>query len=173
VIAENRLIVAVHKDAPWRTVEQVAMADVRIAAGTPSVPVGVLTGAAMALLDPTVAELLRSKVVTQDLSVRVVLSRVEVGEADAGFVYHTDLAMARGLRAIQLPDELPRNQYIAVLIADGEAGGDDSATEFLDFLIGEEAQDLLRETGFFAPARDDSEPVGAHLRPFTELRSAP
>ena len=173
VIAENRLIVAVREDAPWQTVEQVAAADVRIAVGTPSVPVGDLTDAALALLDPAVAGLLRAKVVTRDPAVRVLLSRVELGEADAAFVYHTDLVTARGLRAIQLPDELPRNEYVAVLVRDGEMNGDDRAAEFLDFLTGEEAQALLREAGFSPPDRGDADPADAASRPSTESRSAP
>jgi len=146
VIAENRLVIAVREDAPWRTVEELAAADVLIAMGTSSVPVGALTQSALDRLDPSVATALRAKVVTLDPGVRFVLSRVELGAADAGFVYDTDLVAAPALRAIELPRETPRNQYVAVLVT----AGDGRAAAVLEFLLGEEAQTLLREAGFLS-----------------------
>ena len=97
VLAENRLVVAVRRDAPWQTVQEVAAAGVRVAVGAPNVPVGALTESALESLDPSVAAWVRERVVTQDATVRVVLSRVELGEAEAAFVYHTDLAAAPGV----------------------------------------------------------------------------
>ncbi len=155
VLAENRLIVAVRDDAPWQTVEEVAAAGVPVAVGAPRVPVGGLTRVVLDLLDPDVAERLRAQIVTEDPNVRVVLSRVELGEVDAAFVYHTDLAGARGLRAIELPPEAPRNEYVAVLVADRDRGG--GAADFLEFLLGEEAQALLFEAGFL-PAGSQAAP---------------
>ncbi len=144
VIAENRLVIAVREDAPWRSVEELAAADVLIAIGAPSVPVGALTQLALDGLEPSVAAALRAKVVTLDPGVRFVLSRVELGATDAGFVYHTDLVAAPSLRAIELPPETPRNRYVAVLVS----AGDGRAADVLEFLLGEEAQTLLREAGF-------------------------
>ncbi len=146
VLAENRLVVAVCEDAPWRTVEELAAAGVRVAVGAPSVPVGALTESALESLDPSVAAWVHEHVVTQDPSVRVVLSRVELGEAEAAFVYHTDLAAAPALRAIALPGT-PSNEYVAVLVpGDGEV--DERAAAFLAFLDSDEARALLLDAGF-------------------------
>ncbi len=146
VIGENRLVIAVRENASWHGVEELAAADVLIAMGAPSVPVGALTESALDALEPAVAAALRAKVVTLDPGVRIVLSRVELGAVDAGYVYHTDLVAAPSLRAIELPPETPRNQYVAVLVS----AGDGRAADLLDFLGDDEAQTLLREAGFLS-----------------------
>ena len=75
---------------------------------------------------------------------RVVLSRLELREADAAFVYHSDVALTRGLRALRLPPTVPPNEYVAVLI-DGARPGSE---EFLAFLLTPDAQNLFRAAGF-------------------------
>lgn len=147
VIAENALVVAVRDDAPWRTVEEVAASGPRVAVAAPDVPAGVLTEIALGMLAPAVAGPLRDGVVTRDPNVRVVLSRVELGEVDAAFVYSTDLTAARGVRAIALPPQLPRNAYIAALVTNGD-GPADAAAGFLAFLGGEEAAKIFAGAGF-------------------------
>ena len=145
-LAENRLVVAVREDAPWQTVGELAAAGVRVVVGAPNVPVGALTESALESLDPSVAAWVREHVVTQDPTVRVVLSRVELGEAEAAFVYHTDLAAAPALRAIALPGA-PNNEYVAVLVP-GDGGVDERAAAFLAFLDSDEARALLVDAGF-------------------------
>lgn len=148
VIGENVLIVAVREDAPWQTVEEVAASKPRVAVGSPDAPVGALTEIALGLLAPPIAGPLRDGIVTQDPNVRVVLSRVEQGEVDAAFVYSTDLATARDVRAIALPPQLPRNQYVAVLVTNGDDGPNAAAAGFVAFLGGEEAGKILAGAGF-------------------------
>ena len=144
VVAANRLVVGVDEDAPWRSVQELAAADVRIAIGAPSVPVGALTVLALAQLDPTVRRGLRSAVVTEDPSVRIVLSRLELGEVDAAFVYESDIEVTRGLRALRLPPTVPLNDYVAVLVEDADA----EAAELLAFLLSPDAQALFQAAGF-------------------------
>lgn len=145
-IAANRLVVAVAERSALRTIEQLAEDGVRIAVGAPGVPVGALTALALEALPARVAAGIRGNVVTEDANVRFALSRVELGEADAAFVYHTDLVAAPGMRAIELPPGLgvPANQYVAGLVS----GGDPRAVELLEFLRGAEARAALAEAGF-------------------------
>lgn len=144
VVTANRLVVAVAEDAPWQTVEELAAADVRIAVGAPSVPVGGLTVIALAQLDAEIRSSLLRDVVTQDPSVRIVLSRLELGEVDAAFVYASDVAVTRGIRALPLPPTVPPNEYVAVLVE----GADAQAEELLAFLLGPDAQGLFEAAGF-------------------------
>lgn len=144
VVTSNRLVAAVREDAPWRSVEALAAPGVRLAAGAPSVPAGALAAAAMALLDPEVARGLRANVVTEDPSVRVVLSRLELGEVDAAFVYRSDAEAAPGVRALALPAAAPSAEYVAVLIE----GAHPRAEALLAFLLAPEAQNLFRAAGF-------------------------
>ncbi len=155
VLVENRLVVAVEQDSALREVGDLALAGVRIAVGAPRVPVGELTETALTLLerdDPELARALRRNVVTEDPNVRVTLSRVELGEADAAFVYHTDVAVVPGLRAIELPDEVPRNEYVLTLIVRDDPQALERAARFFDFLLGAEAGAIFAEAGFTALA---------------------
>lgn len=155
VIARNRLVLAVREDAPWQDPAAVAAAGARLAAGAPGVPVRDLTDRALALLDAEVARRLRDGIVTEDPSVRVVLSRVELGEADAAFVYETDLAAARGLRSIALPREVPANEYVAVLLTGASA----RAAEFQRFLDSDEVRAVLSDAGFITEAPAPAQPA--------------
>lgn len=144
VVTANRLVIAVRAGSPWYAVGDLAAGDARIAIGAPSVPVGRLTVIALSQLDPTVARALLAGVVTEDPSVRVVLSRLELGEVDAAFVYHSDVALTPGLRALALPPTVPPNEYVAVLLEGAKPG----AGEFMAFLLTPEAQNLFRAAGF-------------------------
>ena len=144
VVAANRLVVAVAEDSPWRSLAGLAASDARIAAGAPAAPVGALAREALALLPPELARGLRSRIATEDPSVRIVLSRLELGEADAAFVYHSDAALAPGLRALALPPGTPPNEYVAVLLGDA----DPAAAALFGYLLGPEAQAIFRAAGF-------------------------
>ena len=144
VVTANRLVIAVREDAPWYSVTDLAAAGPRVAVGVPSAPVGRLTEIALAHLDPAVSRALRAGVVSEDPSVRVVLSRLELGEADAAFVYHSDVALTGGLRALRLPPTVPPNEYVAVLVDGAKPGSE----EFLAFLLTPDAQNLFRAAGF-------------------------
>ena len=147
VVTANVLVVAVPNDGPWLSLRDLALADVRIAAGAPSVPVGALTEIALELVqlqDPETAAALRSKIATQDPNVRIVLSRLELGEADAAFVYASDVEATEGLRLIALPLRTPPNEYVAVLIEDA----DPAAENLLAWLLAPQAQAIFQLYGF-------------------------
>ena len=150
--AANALAVVVREGSPIASVEALAEPGRRVAVGAPDVPVGALTRSALALLDAELAARIRANIVTEDPSVRLVLSRVETGEADAAFVYETDARRGsardgEALRALHLPAGLPANEYVAVVLAG--AGAD--AKAFADFLASEGVWRLLEAAGFRAP----------------------
>lgn len=149
VLMENRLVVAVAADSPIATIEGLAEPGLRIAVGAPDVPVGALTISVLELLaarDAATALGVRANIVTEDPNVRVVLSRVELGEADAAFVYATDVLAAEDVRAIELPAGAPRTEYVAVLLE----GGSVEAASLFDYLLGDDAAEVLRAAGFEA-----------------------
>lgn len=150
--AQNRIALVVPEGSPAASVEELAEPGRRLAAGAPEVPVGALTRDVLALLERGVARGLRTNVVTEDPSVRVVLSRVESGEADGAFVYETDARRGRApdggkLRALPLPVAPPVSEYVAVALA----GSGPDARAFVDFLGSGEARRLLEASGFLAP----------------------
>ncbi len=90
-------------------------------------------------------------VVSEEESVRRVLSKVELGEADAGFVYSTD-ALAAGDAVLRLPLEETgmRNGYLIAITTN--AAEPELALRFRAFLNGEIAQSILVAAGFGMPS---------------------
>ena len=75
---------------------------------------------------------------------------MQLGEADAGIVYLTDVLAADGLEGVDLAaDEQVEATYPASVLA--EASNPDAAAAFLAFLTGAEAQSILDDFGFGLP----------------------
>ena len=117
-----------------------------IAIGDPNgVPAGVY---AKAYLDSIgLWESVADKIVpTRDVS--AVLAAVEAGNADAGFVYRTDVLLSAGVHlAFEIPlDEGPNIRYSAAVIT--EAPSLIAARHFLEYLQSPNAQSIFEQAGF-------------------------
>ena len=81
-----------------------------------------------------------------------VTTKVTTGNADAGFIYTTDLAAAKkdgkNLGSVDLPD-VPRNEYPAALTTKGSSS--DAAKKFNEWLSSDEAQKILAKYDFESP----------------------
>jgi molybdate transport system substrate-binding protein len=89
-------------------------------------------------------------VVSNETNVLQVVTRVALGEADAGIVYETDVTpdVAEDVELIPIPDEL--NVVAEYPVAVLEAGDGDLAREFVDFVLSPEGQQVLADWGFRA-----------------------
>jgi molybdate transport system substrate-binding protein len=90
-------------------------------------------------------------VVSNEDNVEGVLTKVRLGEADAGFVYITDATAAgAAVKVVKLPDaaQAVATYPAAVVTASGHPGVSQS---FVDFLLSSPAQALLRGAGFGPP----------------------
>ena len=150
VLVLIRPIIAPPKDAP----DLASPADLvrpefkRIAIGKPAtVPAGRYTQ--QALVAAGVWESLQAKLVPSD-SVRQVLDYVSRGEAEAGFVYRTDAAlMATKVRVVGTVGGHVPIRYPAVVVSASPLKA--LAGDFVAFLSGPVAQDILARRGFSAP----------------------
>lgn len=120
----------------------------RIAVGNPaSVPVGRYTRDALEARQLWI-ELGARLVLAQN--VRQALDYVARGEADAGFVYATDAAIAKGQVkvALQVPLARPVTYPIALVAASTHQ---DEARRFIAYVLAPEAQAVLAKYGFARP----------------------
>lgn len=81
-------------------------------------------------------------------NVKGVLTQVQLGEADAGLVYDTDVLAADGVDGVDLA---PSEQVVAGYVATAIDGADDGARSFLAFLAGDDARAILARFGFGPP----------------------
>ena len=89
---------------------------------------------------------------TTEGNVSEVTTKVTTGNADAGFIYTTDLAAAKkdgkNLGSVDLPD-VPKNEYPAALTTKGSSS--DAAKKFNEWLSSDEAQKILTKYDFESP----------------------
>ena len=109
----------------------------------PEVPAGRLT---RAVLEAQGQSALLDSVVSEEDNVRAVLTKVAVGEADAGYVYASDARSAGDdVRTFALAGGL-RNRYLAAPLAGAREPS--LAARFVAFLREPFVQGLLRQAGF-------------------------
>ncbi|EST39043.1 hypothetical protein N566_04185 [Streptomycetaceae bacterium MP113-05] len=147
IFARNRLVIVVREGNPEDIdgLEDLTDPGLKVVLAAPEVPVG---GYSKKILD---REGLDVEPVSRETNVRAVLSKVELGEADAGLVYRTDAVTAPGkVDAVAVPDG--RNEIAKYPVATLNASEhSEAAQEFVGWLTGADAQRVLREAGFQKP----------------------
>jgi molybdate transport system substrate-binding protein len=149
VFTANRLVLAVPADATdVNSLDDIVKPGMKLAIGGKDVPVGDYTRQVLAALPPIKREQLLTNVKTEEPDVAGIVGKLTQGAADAGFVYATDVAGAKGaLRAIPLPDSLrPRVLYAAAVVS-GTAHHF-AAEQFIRGLRSGKGQIALRRAGF-------------------------
>jgi molybdate transport system substrate-binding protein len=150
--AANRLVVAVPAaDGRVRRFEDLARDGVRIATGSPSVPVGAYASEALARLPAATRRAIEANVRDREPDAAGVIGKVAQGAVDAGFVYVTDVrALGGRLRAIELPPgAAPPIAYAAAVVRGAEHPED--ARRFVRGLASGAGARALREAGFEPP----------------------
>ncbi|MFB7361620.1 molybdate ABC transporter substrate-binding protein [Streptomyces hydrogenans] len=147
IIAKNRLVIATGEGNPFKVDELKDLADtkLKVVLAAPEVPAGKYS---KQILDKQGVAV---KPVSQEPNVRAVLSKVELGEADAGLVYKTDAASAADkVDAVEIPDDQNAiAQYPAATIKDSKNA--EAAAAFVAWLSSPEGQKILQDAGFQKP----------------------
>ncbi|MGW6564058.1 molybdate ABC transporter substrate-binding protein [Streptomyces sp. NPDC054975] len=147
IIAKNRLVVATGEGNPHKVgdLKDLADAKLKVVLAAPEVPAGKYSKQILEAQKITV------KPVSQEPNVRAVLSKVELGEADAGLVYKTDAESAKDkVDAVEIPDaQNAVAQYPAATLKDSKNTA--AAAAFVAWLSSPEGQKILQDAGFQKP----------------------
>jgi len=143
VFAHNRLEIAVAKGNPKgiHTLADLGRSGLVVVLADPSVPAGKYAQQALAKAKVTVHPASLEQQVTG------VLSKVALGEADAGIVYVSDIVTSGQVDGVAIPDaqNVIADYPIAVLKGTQNVTG---ATAFVDLVLSTEGQTILRAAGF-------------------------
>jgi len=153
----NRVTLIVPKDNPagisdWT---DLANGDVTIISAGEEVPITKYAEqtidnlAALPDAPPDFAAAVDAAIASREDNVRAVLTKIELDEGDAAFVYVTDAASSQDVTELGVPEAAS-----AEAIYDGTVIGDDpptAAQDFLEWLTGNEAQAVFDSFGFITP----------------------
>ena len=143
LFVRNRLALVVPIDNPGNVTALEDLSDdgLVLAVCAPEVPCGALAQAVLADAgvdaDPD----------TEETSVRAVLTKVTLGEADAGLVYATDVAAGGDkVSSVPLGPQIRFNDYPMAAVSHRAV-----AADFVDFVLGPDGQRILWSHGFGSP----------------------
>lgn len=144
-VATNRLVVVTPRDDPAGIARpaDVARPGVALVLAAPEVPAGRYARAALDRLGVLAAA--ERNVVSNEADAKAVVTKVALGEADAGVCYATDVTPA--LRALELPQhaQVPISYPVAALTGDGDARA------FVSFVASARGRAVLEDHGFDPP----------------------
>jgi molybdate transport system substrate-binding protein len=156
-LLKNRMAVIVPKDNPAEIsdLQDLAEPGTKIVMGNSEVPVGSYARQVLDNLaaDPSFGEEYKTQVqdniISEETTVSLVVSKVALGEADAGFAYVSDVTpqMRSEINVIEIPEEynIIAEYFIGVLL---ESKYPEQAQSFIDFVMSDESSDVLTKYGF-------------------------
>ena len=158
--ARNRMVFVIPRTNPGRIrrLQDLGKGGLKIVIGADAVPVGLYTRAVLANLsrDPAFGSAFSTRVlanvVSQEENVKSIVGKVQLGEADAGAVYRSDVTPALGayVRTLEIPEaaNVMASYPIATL---GSAPNPELAKAFVDLVLSSEGQRILSKWGFLSP----------------------
>jgi molybdate transport system substrate-binding protein len=147
IFASNQLQIVVEKGNPKgvKGLDDLANPDLKVVLAAPDVPVGKYSQQALEKAGVTV------KPVSQEQDVKAVVSKVSLGEADAGIVYTTDVTAGEDkVEGVDIPED--QNVVATYPIATVKASkAPDQAQAFMDYVLSDQGQQVLKSYGFGPP----------------------
>jgi molybdate transport system substrate-binding protein len=157
IFARNLLVVVVpaHNPAGIKTLQDLAKPKLKLVLTNKDVPVGNYARQALDKMsqDPAFgndfAKRVLANLVSEETNVKQVASKVQLGEADAGIVYSTDVTQAirSAVRVIDIPPEfnvIAKYPITAVKGTRNESGG----RAFIEYVLSPAGQAILTRLGF-------------------------
>lgn len=144
VFASNTLVIVVPAGNPQKVTGLGDLSRVVTVLCAPEVPCGAASATLLAAADVTV------DAASLEQNVTAVLTKVAAGEADAGLVYATDVAGRDDVASVvpEGSDDVVNEYPIAALT---DAANPGAAAAFVDFVLSDAGQKILRDRGFGAP----------------------
>jgi molybdate transport system substrate-binding protein len=143
--ATNSLVLAVPPDNPAGITSVRDLGNAKLVVGDPAVPIGAYTLTVLANLGIDPSSL---NIVSQEQKTTDIVAKLELGEADAGFIYTSD-ARAAGSRVkpIQLPVSAQATATYPIGIVTGSANAK-AAQQWINLVMSAQGRQVLTGAGF-------------------------
>jgi molybdate transport system substrate-binding protein len=151
----NKLVVLLPKDNPAnvQTLPDLARPGLKLVLADATVPAGKYARQILdnlskdASFGPEFKTKVLANVVSNEIDVKQVVAKVQLGEADAGIVYISDSVAASELKTIQIPANFNviAKYPIAALTNSPQS---ELASEFIGYLLSADGQAILKKWGF-------------------------
>lgn len=156
VFLSNKLVVILPPDSSTglAALQDLAKPGLKLVLAAEEVPVGKYARQALDQMNTQFGTDFKDKVlanvVSNEDNVRQVVSKVQLGEADAGIVYTSDAVAAPDLKTIEIPVELNviARYLIAPLVKSEDAN---LANSFIEYVLSANGQAVLAKWGFAPP----------------------
>ena len=157
IFAQNRLavIVPVGNPANITTLQDLSKDGVKLVLAQADVPVGRYARESLIKMQDegsfgeTFSDDVLANLVSEEPNVKAIVTKVQLGEADAGIVYVTDVTadVAADVTLIEIPDALNIIATYPIAVTTNAANVP-AAEAFIAFVLSDEGQTILAEYGF-------------------------
>ncbi|MGH2585002.1 MAG: molybdate ABC transporter substrate-binding protein, partial [Dehalococcoidia bacterium] len=157
VFAKNKLVVIYPSSNPAsiQSIQDLAKPGVKFVLTDPSVPIGAYARTALQQMaaDPTFGPDFGRKVLgnlrSEEANVRAVVTKVQLGEADAAIVYASDVtpSIANQIKSILVPDQFNVIATYPIAVVK-DASNPTAARAFIEFVRGPQGQEILEKNNF-------------------------
>ncbi len=158
--ARNKLTIIVPKSNPGgiTSPKDLAKSGLKLVLAQASVPVGNYARQALEKFDadpsygPDFSGKALKNLVSEEANVKAVVAKVQLGEADAGIVYVTDVTaeVSGDITQIAIPDQYNVIGSYPIAVAK-DASNKDVARAFIEYVLSDAGQAVLAEYGFAPP----------------------
>ena len=149
--AQNRLVIVTGPKSDVNSIQDLTHKGLKLVLADKTVPAGSYALRMLAKGGDAFEKSVLGNVASYEEDVRSVLTKVELGEADAGIVYATDARVAHDVRTVELPKEFATSsQY---WIAPIEGPERDLSARFVSFVMSPKGQRILTDAGFLSPVK--------------------
>ena len=155
-VARTKLAVVVAPNNPGKinSFVDIARPGVKLLMGADTLPIGTATESALDKMEgmlPGLKDKILANVVSREMGVQPIVTKVQMGEAQAGIVFVTDVpADRKGVTVVEIPEGV--NQYIALAAAPVTAGKNKAgAKAFIEFLVNGAGKEVLTAAGYEPP----------------------
>ena len=159
IFVQNRLVLIIPKDNPGKisTLKDLANSGVKLVLAQEQVPVGNYARQSLDKMnaDPAFGSGFKDKVLanvaSNELNVKDVVAKVQLGEADAGIVYKTDASSADPTKVtmIDIPDQYNIVAQYPIGVVKG-GSNPTGAAAFITYLLSPAGQAVMAKYGFIA-----------------------